>query len=94
MESIVRDELHALMHKLKSEIDDPQVRADLLAMAEDAAMLPVRVAQGQDIEPLLKSLYAEASNRALRHRVLVQVAVREAWQRALTRILSAVVAAL
>lgn len=94
VESIVKDELGVLLNRLQADIEDPQVRADLLAMAEDAAMLPVRVARGEDIELLLRSLSAEAQNRALTHRVRVQQAVREAWMRAITRILATVVAAL
>ena len=94
VESIVRDELHALLGTLQAEVEDPQVRADLLAMAEDAAMLPVRIARGEDVAPLLLALKAEASNRALTHRIRVQQAIREAWERAVLRILQVVLAAL
>lgn len=94
VESIVKDELNALLGSLQAEITDPQVRADLLAMAEDAALIPVRIARGEDVAPLLLALKAEAANRALAHRVRVQQAVLEAWQRAVVRILHLVIAAL
>ncbi len=94
VESIVKDELHALLGSLQAEITDPQVRADLLAMAEDAALIPVRIARGEDVAPLLAALKAEAKNRALTDRVRVQEAVCDAWMRAITRILATVIAAL
>lgn len=94
IESIVKDELHALMASLQAEVSDPMVRANLLAMAEDTAMLPIRIARGEDVSGIVKALKAEAQNRALTHRIQVQAIVREAWMRAMARILTAVMAAL
>lgn len=94
LESIVRDELHALLGTLAVEVDNAQTRAALVAMAEDAAMIPVRISRGEDVQPLLLALNAEAQNRALAHRVRVQQAVQEAWMRATARILKVVLAAL
>lgn len=94
LESIVKDELHALLGTLAIEVDNAQTRAALVAMAEDAAMIPVRISRGEDVQPLLLALNAEAQNRALAHRVRVQQAVQEAWMRATARILKVVLAAL
>lgn len=94
LESIVRDELHVLLAELEREVAEPAVRADIMAMAEDAALIPVRIARGEDVGPLLKALKAEAQNRALSHRIRVQQAVQDAWIRAVARILTAVLAAL
>lgn len=94
IESIVKDELHALLASLHGEVEDPAAREALAAMAEDAAMIPVRIARGEDVTGLLASLSAEAQNRALAHRVRVQTAVQEAWMRAVARILKVVLAAL
>lgn len=94
LESIVKDELHALLGTLAVEVDNAQTRAALVAMAEDAAMIPVRISRGEDVQPLLLALNAEAQNRALAHRVRVQQAVQEAWMRATARVLKVVLAAL
>lgn len=94
IESIVKDELHALLASLKADVEDPILRANLLAMAEDAAMLPIRLARGEDVTNIYRSLSAEAQNRAMTHRIKVQEIVRAAWTKALTRILTVVVAAL
>lgn len=94
IESIVKDELHALLGSLTIEVDNPKTRAELKAMAEDAAMIPVRISRGEDVQPLLLALSAEAQNRALAHRIRVQEAVKEAWERAVARILKVVLAAL
>ena len=47
LESIVRDELHVLLAELEREVDDPVVRANVMAMAEDAALIPIRIARGE-----------------------------------------------
>jgi hypothetical protein len=94
IESIVKDELHALLGSLAIEVDNPRTRAALVAMAEDAAMIPVRISRGETVEHLLLALNAEAQNRALAHRIRVQEAVKEAWERAVARILKVVLAAL
>jgi hypothetical protein len=54
IESIVKDELHALMASLQAEVSDPMVRANLLAMAEDTAMLPIRIARGEDVSGIVE----------------------------------------
>lgn len=94
LESIVRDELHVLLGQLEREVDNPVTRAQLMSMAEDAAMIPLRIARGENVEFLLKALKAEAQNRALLHRQRVSQAVQDAWTRAIVRILAAVLAAL
>jgi hypothetical protein len=94
IESIVKDELHALLESLKTDVEDPRLRANLLAMAEDAAMLPIRIARGEDVDSIYRSLSAEAQNRAMAHRIKVQEIVRAAWTKALARILTVVVSAL
>ena len=94
LESIVRDELHVLLGQLEKEIDNPVTRAQLMAMAEDAAMIPLRIARGENVQPLLAALKSEAQNRALVHRQRVSQAVQDAWIRAIGRILAAVLAAL
>jgi hypothetical protein len=94
IESIVKDELHALLASLKADVEDPILRANLLAMAEDAAMLPVRLARGEDVSRIYRSLSAEAQNRAMTHRIRVQEIVREAWEKAIKRILVVVLSAL
>ena len=92
IESIVRDELHTLFAELESEINDPQLRAELMAMAEDAALLPIRIARGENVESLKAALTSEAQNRALHHRIKVQMAVKHAWMSAVARILKVALA--
>lgn len=94
VESIVKDELHALLGSLKAEVEDERTKAALVAMAEDAAMMPVRIARGENVESLMKALNAEAQNRVLAHRQKVQQLVQEAWIRAVGRILGFVLKAL
>ena len=62
IESIVRDELHTLFAELESEINDPQLRAELMAMAEDAALLPIRIARGENVESLTAALTSPSAS--------------------------------
>lgn len=87
------DELHQLLGSLQSQVTDPNDRAELAAMAVDATMLPVRIARGEDVSGLTKSLAAEGKNRALQHRGAVQAAVSQAWQRAVARIVGGLLSA-
>lgn len=92
LESIVMDELHQLLGSLKAQATDPKEAEALAAMAVDAAMLPVRIARGEDVASLERSLSAEGQNRALKHRVAVQETVTAAWQRAVVRLVGGLLA--
>ena len=55
-------------------------------------MIPVRAARGEDVTSLLAALKAEALNRALRQRILAEELVRDAWMRAITRLIGGALA--
>lgn len=92
IESILKDELHALLAGLEGTYD-LQTRMALAGMAEDAALMPVRIARGEDVAPLLRALNAEAQNRILTQRIRVQELIEQAWIRTITRILQGVLVA-
>lgn len=92
IESILKDELHALLAGLEGTYD-LETRMALAGMAEDAALMPVRIARGEDVAPLLKALNAEAQNRLLTQRIRVQELIEQAWIRTITRILKGVLVA-
>jgi len=90
----VKAELDHLLDQQMCDLSNPAERAALVAMAHDAAMLPIRAARGEDVTALTAALSAEAQNRTLTHRVRVQQAVQAAWTRIVTRLLGAALAAL
>lgn len=92
IESILKDELHALLAGLEGSYDR-DTRMALASMAEDAALMPVRVARGEDVTPLLRALNATAQNRLLTQRIRVQELIEQAWIRTVTRILKGVLVA-
>lgn len=92
IESILKDELHALLAGLEGTYD-LETRMALASMAEDAALMPVRIARGEDVTPLLRALNAEAQNRLLTQRIRVQELIEQAWIRTITRILKGVLVA-
>lgn len=89
VESILRDELHALLAGAGAQIGDPAEIAAVAAMAQDAAMIPLRIARGEDVAPLVAALKAEAMNRAMTHRVRAETLARDAWVRTVTRMVGA-----
>ncbi len=86
VESILLDELHQLLAGARAQVSDPAEAAALVAMATDAAMIPLRAARGEDVTPLVAALRAEALNRALTHRTKAEVLARDAWMRTVTRL--------
>jgi hypothetical protein len=92
IETILKDELHAILAGLDATYG-PETRMALARMAEDAALMPVRIARGENVTPLLKALNAEAQNRMLTQRIRVQEVIEQAWIRTITRILKGVLVA-
>jgi hypothetical protein len=92
IENILKDELHTLLAGLEGTYD-LDTRMALASLAEDAALMPLRIARGEDVTPLLKAMNAEAQNRLLTHRVRVQEMIEQAWIRTITRILKGVLVA-
>lgn len=92
LEQIVRDALRDLGASLEAQVSDPAERAAVAAMAGDLAMIPVRLAYGQDVAELTAALRAEAANRALAHRVRAEIAARDAWVQIVNRLLIGAIA--
>lgn len=86
LESVLQDELQQLFRELRQQVQNPAEAAALQAMVADAALLPVRIARGEDVTALRAALAAEAQNRALAHREMAKAAVAEAWQRVVARL--------
>jgi hypothetical protein len=91
IENILKDELHQLLNELRSNFEDPDEAEACVAMAQDAAMLPLRIARGEDVNSIVKSLKAEAHNRALYHRVRIQEVVTAAWAKVVARLLGHII---
>lgn len=78
-EAAVQDELRHLRTTLEAELADPAQRAAVAAMTADLLMIPVRLARGEDVAPLLAALKAEGLNRALALRTRAETAAQQAW---------------
>lgn len=92
LESVLKDELHALLAGLEGSYD-LDTRMALASLAEDAALMPVRIARGEDVTPLLRAMNAEAQNRLLTQRIRVQELIEQAWMRTIARIIKGVLVA-
>lgn len=78
-EAILRDELRKLTASILNNIQDPVHRQQAEAIAVDLALMPVRMARGEDVKPLIAAIKAEAANRTLEVRVEAETAAVRAW---------------
>ena len=89
-DAAVQAELRKLGNTLKSEFNDPTQRAAVASMTADLLMIPVRLARGEDVAPLLAALNAESKNRAVALRTRAETAAQEAWMAIGVRLLAGV----
>lgn len=87
LEDIVKEEIANLGKTLEAQVADPAERAAIIQMTNDLAMLPVKMAAGQDVTLILKSLQAEAALRGSSFAMRSQLAVQNAWINIVSRIL-------
>jgi len=87
IEDIVKDEVNKLTESLNSQITDPVQKAAIIAMTADLAMIPVRMARGEDVSALMASLQAEAAMRGVTNALKAQAAVQQAWINVVTKII-------
>lgn len=86
-EDVVKDEVSKLTQSLNDQIKDPAQRAVIVAMTNDLAMLPIRMARGEDVSVVMASLQAEAAMRGVAASMKAQAAVQQAWINILTRVI-------
>lgn len=86
LEEIIRDELRKLQQEVAWNVGNPAEQLALAAMATDLALVPVRMARGEDVTAIVAALKAEGANRMLTHRIRVEAAAQRAWLNAIQRI--------
>lgn len=94
IEDIVKAEAQKLIDALEGEVNDPIERAAVAAMTNDLAMLPIRMARGEDVSLLVQSLKAEAAARGVAVSMRAQAAMQQAWINIVVKVLSATLLAL
>ena len=87
IEDIVKEEVKNLTDSLNSQITDPAQKAAIIAMTNDLAMLPVRMARGEDVSIIMSSLQAEAAMRGVASALKAQAAVQQAWINIITKVI-------
>ncbi|MCB1712908.1 MAG: hypothetical protein KDH96_10635 [Candidatus Riesia sp.] len=73
---------------LEANMTDPAQKLALAQMTNDMAMIPIRLARGEDVTLLIKSLQAESMLRGLTLALKSQTAVQQAWMNVIVRIIS------
>lgn len=94
LEQILKEELKALQEQALKEITDPAQKAKLAEMTADFAMLPVRLARGEDITLLTSSLKAEMAARGVASAMKMSAMAQQAWMNIIVRILTKTILAL
>jgi len=93
IEQAVRDELAKLGATIIGDVSDPGQRLAVAQMAADLAMIPTRMARGEDVTSLLAALKAEGLNRDLALRTRAETAAQQAWINVIGRLLAGVLTA-
>lgn len=86
-EDIVKEEVSKLTDAINSQITDPAQKAAIVAMTTDLAMLPIRMARGEDVEVQMAVLKAEAAMRGVTSALKAQKAVQDAWMNIITKVI-------
>jgi hypothetical protein len=93
IEDLVKEEATKLISALKGQIDDPVQKAAIMRMTTDLAMVPIRMARGEDMTRLFRSLQAEAALRGVSASLKAQSIVQDAWMNIIVKILTTALAA-
>jgi hypothetical protein len=93
IEEMIKQETALLIAQLEDQINDPQQKLAIAEMSADLAMLPVRMARGEDVTLLAKSLQAEAALRGVTTSLKAQATVQQAWINIVVKIIAAALTA-
>lgn len=79
IKDMVKEEVNNLLSSFDKEIQDPDQKLAFARMAKDLTMLPIRMAQGEDVSLLFKSISAEAALYGSAFALKSQAIVQQAW---------------
>jgi len=92
IKDVVKSEVSDFLKTMDGQIHDPAERAALARMANDLALLPIRMAAGEDVTILAKSIKAETLLRGDAFSLKTQAAAQKVWMNVLTKVLGAIIA--
>lgn len=90
IEDIAREEAAMLIATLATQITNPNELAAVSQMTSDMAMIPIRMAKGEDVALLIESLRAEAEMRGVATSLRAKTALQQVWANVILRILTTV----
>ncbi len=93
LDQLIKDELSNLKSQLDAQISDPQEKIALMQMSNDLALLPIRMARGEDVTIAVNNLKAEMALRGVKHSLKAQTLVQQAWLNIVFKIIGVAVAA-
>jgi len=92
IKDLVKSEVADFLKTMDSQVHNPAERAALARMATDLSMLPIRMAAGEDVSLLFKSIKAETLLRGDAFSLKTQAAAQKVWINIITKIATAVIA--
>lgn len=88
IKDIVKEEVSKLISSFEDQIHDPNQKLAFTQMANDLTMLPIRMAQGEDVSLLFQSISAEAALYGSAFALRTQALVSQAWMNIALKIVS------
>ena len=86
IETLVKEEVEALAEEIKASVEDPKQAYAAQMMVYDLSLIPIRQSRGEDVQPIIDSLKAEAAMRTLAFTLNIKSMAQKAWMRALTKL--------
>lgn len=93
IEEILKEEIGNFKTQLEAQITDPVERQALADIANDLAMIPIRLSRGENVDIALKNLKAELALRGVKHAIKAQTLVQQAWMNVIFKVIGAVITA-
>lgn len=88
IKSVVEDELKSLLGSIKGEINSPENQEAMTRMSRNMAMLPIWIAQNEDVTDLVKDMQAESLVRGVAFTLKSQSMAQQAWLNVLTKVIT------
>jgi hypothetical protein len=93
-EDILKEEVGKAIASIEGQISDPVQKQAIVRMTQQLALLPARMARGDDVTAVFASLQAEAALRGVSASMKAQKAFQDAWMNILFRVATAALSSL
>lgn len=93
VKGLVQEELNSLLGNLKEEANSPEKKEAIARMTRNMTMLPIWMAQGEDVTEIVNDMKAESMLRGVSFTLKSQTLSQQAWFNVITKIVTTAIGA-